>query len=358
MILVKTSELKRFLPHSKNIRSRGILPILSFVKIECKDNRATITKTNLHSFVIFEIEAEFKQDETVLIEENVLEACANFSAGEYITITKKENAVTLDDGFKKLKSQYEDEKHFPSTNIDSEQENSFDEEVISALSLAKNHVLSSSNSVREWKCFVHSVKIGKKSFIVGISGAISYFRSFKQALPEFSLDPETVSIIGRFPDVNYMSGEKYDYFRWNGIVYGFIKAETGRPQLEKVFEQFTSEDSIILPRRDLVNFCEMVNTSLNSSNLPPEVSISDDGNGGIILKYVDVTGIEKASEKIKSRDKTFDVPEIIFQPKNLLTVMKDLDSDDVKISKIFGNMIITTSEEPNYTGTIMELAKL
>lgn len=358
MITISVSELKKFMSHSKNIRANGILPILSYVKLECIGKNATLTKTNLHSFVVVDIEADFKNDETILIEEQTLNSCVNFSKGDSIKIEVKGINVVLDDGFRKLQSQFEDAKNFPAVDgMNDTKIIEFDESLIKSLSLAKNHTLPASNGMREWKSFVHVLKIGSKSFVVGINGAVSYFRSFKEVLPELSLDPETVAIICKFPSLNYNSNERYDYFQYLGVTYGFIKAETGRPQLEGIFDKFKSEDSLIVNRKDLVDFCDMV-SSLNGSHIPPEVTLNDKGKDKLLLKYIDMTGIEKASEPISVESKTFNVPEILFQPKNLLTVMKDLGTEKVKISKILGNMIITTEEEPEYTGSIMELAKL
>lgn len=356
--MIKTSELKRFLPHMKNIKGKSIIPILDFVKIECKDNRATLTKTNLSSFVIFEVEAEFKGDQSILVEEHVLTACSNYSEGEYVTIAAKDGkGVILDDGIKKLQSQYEDVKNFPSTDISLDEEVSFDQEIISALSIAKNHVALTANGFKGWTGFVHSVHINKSSYIVGVNGMISYFRKFKNKIPEFSLDPETVVIIGRFPEVSYMTSDKWDYFRHNGVVYGFLKAETSRPDFTNVVASFKATDSFTIRKSDIYNFCDMVASSLNNQSIPPEVSITDDGEGGVILKYTDISGIERAGQKVRVIDKNFNVAEILFQPKNLITVMKDLDADEVKISKTRGNMIVSSKDEPEYTGTIMELAK-
>jgi hypothetical protein len=358
MITISTSELKRFLYHAKNIRDNRILPILSYVKLECKGNSATLTKSNLNSFVVCEIKAEFKKDETILIDQQTLSACVNFGKGKEVKITLKNGNVIMDDGFRELKSQCEDEKNFPEIETNTGEKTPFDADVMASLSLAKSHTLpAASGGMREWKCFVHVLKIENKSFIVGISGAVSYFKSFKQKMPEISLDPETVAIITKFPEADYSSNDRYDYFQHEGTTYGFIKAETGRPQLEGIFDKFKSEDSLTVNRKDLVDFCEMVQ-SFNGTTIPPEVSMINVDKNKVLLKYIDLTGVEKASEPIAVEGKTFDIPDILFLPKNLLIVMKDLGVEKIKIEKIMGNMIVSSPEEKNYTGSIMELSKL
>lgn len=357
MITINVSELKRFLNAAKNIKDSRIIPILAYIKIECSGDAATMTKTNLHSFLVMEVDAKFDNDCVFLIDEQTLNACAFYAKDKVVEVKLIGKNVVMSDGYMEWKTPTI-ENNFPTTEINIEEKISLDAEVLSAMFLAKQHTLSASDkSIRGWKCFVHVMKINKKSFVVGLNGFISYFKSFKENLPEISLDPDTVGIVCKFPEIYYSAGSRYDYFQYLDITYGFIKAETARPNLDVIFERLKSEDSLIANRKDLVNFCEAV-VSINGSSIPPEVSIKNDGKDKIIIRHTDLTGVEKAVESIKVDKKTFDVPEILFQPKNLLTVMKDLGVDKVKLSKIDGNLIITSDEEKDYVGSIMELAKI
>jgi len=362
MITIPIVELKKFLNNAKSIRdnksSSDRLPILLYVKLECKGDLATLTKTNLQSFVITEIDAEFKKDEIILIEEQTLSGCVNYSRGKEIKISVVKDNVILNDGFREVKCQTI-ENHFPAIETNNSHEKiQFYTDIITSLSLAKSHTLPATDkAVREWKCFVHIKKINEKSYIVGVNGAISFLKSFKEDLPEISIDPETVGIISKYDMVEYSSNDRYDYFQNGGTTYGFIKAETKCPALETVVDKFKSENCFTANRKELIDFCDMV-MNLTGSSVPPEVSISDDGNTRLALNFSDISGNQSANESIYVEGKTFQVPKIYLYPKDLLTAFKDLPVDKIKISKIFGNMIISSPEDKDYLGSIMELAKI
>lgn len=359
MITISISELKRFLNNAANIKENRMLPILSYIKLECKGKSATLIKTSLHSFVIAEVEAEFKKDETILIEEQILAGAVNFSKGSELKISVVGKNVVMNDGFGDTKCQVQDIVNFPAVETNTEKEKiEISTDVIAALKLAKNHVLTvTDKDMRNWMSFVHIVEIGDKGYVVGANGQISYFKSFKVELPKISLDPDTVTVLAKYPSVNYSSNARYDYFQCLGITYGFIKTETACPNFEPILERFKSENSFMLNTNDILLFCEKA-ISINTSSVPPEVSIEDGGNGSLLLKFVGISDNESTMEKVKADGKTYEVEKILFQPRNLLTAVKDLGVDKIKVSKIHGNMVITSDEEKNYIGSVMELAKM
>lgn len=359
MIVISITELKKFLSNSSNIRNNNIIPILSYIKLECKGKIATLIKTNLHSFIISQIDAEFKKDITILIDEQILASAVNFSKGKDLKISVVGKDIVMNDGFGDTKCQVQDVVNFPAVDTNTGKGAiEFTEDVISALGLAKNHILTSSDKeMRNWMSFVHIRTINNKSHVVGANGSVSYFKSFGEALPEISLDPDTVSIISKYPFVHYSSNDRYDYFQCLGVTYGFIKTETACPKFEPIIDRFKSENSFIINSRDIVLFCEKA-ISMNRSSVPPEVSIENGDNGSLLLNFVGISDNESASEKIKSDKKTYNVEKILFQPKNMITAVKDLGVEKIKISKIFGNMILSSDEEKDYTGSVMELAKM
>ena len=81
MISIDVKQLKKFLSAAKNIKNRNIMPLLDYVKLECKGSVATLTKTNLDAFVVFEIEAAFDKDETILIDEHTLNSSLSYANG-------------------------------------------------------------------------------------------------------------------------------------------------------------------------------------------------------------------------------------------------------------------------------------
>jgi len=358
MVTVSISELKKFLHNSKYIKDRKVLPILSYVKLQCVGERAALTKSNLNSFLITEIDAGFDEDCTILIEEQSLVGCVNFSRKDEVKISIQGKNVVLDDGETITKCQAADIKTFPSVEFPHDPKKyRLDAEVISSLTLAKNHTLSGGETgLRDWKYFVHIVEMNKKKCVVGANGPISYFRYFKGDLPKFSLDPDVVSIISKFPELEYYSSDRYDYFTCLDTTFAFVKAEIKLPELETVVSKFKSDDSFVVDRKEVIRLCEAA-IFMNSSALAPEVSLKE-VDGKLTLTFEDVSGGRGKRQFLDFENKTYSVGEIMFQPKNMITALSSLDSDKVKISKIFGNMIITTDEDKNYIGSVMELARL
>lgn len=356
MVTISISELKRFLNNAKSIKDNKIIPILSYIRLECNEKASTLTKTNLNSFVVTEIEADFKKNVIILIEEQTLSGCVNYSRGKEIKISISGKNVVLNDGFREVKCQHITDP-FPSIESNtSDDKFEFNRDILSSLSVAKSHALAAADkSIREWKCFIHMLPINGKSHVVGVNGAVSYFKSFKGKLPKISIDPETVSIISNFPQVEYRSNDRYDFFSHLGTTYGFIKSETSCPQFETVLEKFKSENSFVINRKELVGFCEMT-VNINGSSVPPEVCLRDAGKE-VLMTFDDISGNQSASETLNTDNKTFMLDDIFFLPKNMLIVLKELKADKIKISKIFGNMIISTDEEKDYLGSVMELAK-
>lgn len=357
MIIIPISELKRFIANSKNIKDSKILPILSYLKIECKGTSTTITKTNLNSFVVSEIECDFKEDQVLLIEEKVLAECATFSRGQSLSISISGKNIVLDDGHSTSKCQ-RIEDHFPAVEIAAdENKTTLNTDVICAMSIATKHaLLSTERGLRDWKSFVNIIKVGKKNCVAAANGSISYFKYFKQKLPVISLEPETVGIISKFPELEYFSSDRYDYFRCLDVTYGFIKSEVKSPELDTVLEKFKSDDSFEMKKRDMVDFCESA-IFLNGSSLAPEVCISEKKDE-LYLTFEDIAGNRGKTQKIVQAKKTYNVSDILFQPRNMLTALSGIDADTIKISKIFGNMILSTDEDKDYIGSVMELARL
>jgi DNA polymerase III sliding clamp (beta) subunit (PCNA family) len=358
MITIAISELKKFLHNSKYIKDRGVLPILSYVKLQCHGEVASLTKSNLNSFVVTEIDAHFNEDYTILIEEKSLAGCVNFSKGEEVKISIEGKNVIMDDGETITKCQAADIKTFPSVEFPEDPKKyRLDTEVISSLTLANGHTLAGGEKgLLDWKYFVHIIELNKKKCVAGANGPISYFKYFKGDLPTFSLESDVVTIISRFPELEYFSSDRYNYFTCLDTTFGFIKAEIKLPELDSVISKFKSNDSFVVNRKEVIRLCEAA-MFMNSSSLAPEVSLKEE-DGKLALTFEDNSGSRGKRQFLPFEKKTFEVTEIIFQPKNMITVLSSLDSEKVKISKIFGNMVITTDEDKSYIGSVMELARL
>lgn len=361
MVKIKTSSLKKFLDAAKAIGDNHLIPIYAFVKLECLNGKAKMYKSNGNSFVVCEIDGvEFKGDQTFLINEQTLSVAVSYSTVDTITLKVQDSSIVIDNG-KKLKSVTEKVEHFPAIQKRSEDEKVelLTTDVLVALFYAKNHITPPTDrAMRAWMSYIHIVKIKEKFYVVGLNGHITYFKSFSHQLPILSLEPEVVSVITKFSSLHYSRVGNYDYFDNGSIAYGFIKSETTCPALGVVLEKFTQEESMVLGKKQLIDFCEMA-IGLNRTSIPPEVKITDEKDG-VMLNFSDMLGEQMAADKIIPKEKNFTVDEFIFQPKFMTTILNSIDGEDIRLSYLRShhNMVVSSDDDKSYIGSIMALAPL
>lgn len=361
MITIQTSQIKKFISASEGVSDSKMLPIYGYVKLVCRKDGSYLIKHNGHRFVVFDVDASFKEEQTIMIETKPLFGFVKFSRTENIMISPNGMNVKINDGERSISCQITKDL-YPSIP-DHSKINKFElsTEVIESLAIAKTHSLASSdNSMRPWTCFVHVRKIGDKFFVIGTRGEVTYFKGFKEDLTEMSLEPEVISTIQSNKQLSYCSVENFDYFETIGILYGFIKPETRcSDMVDKVLQNFESPNSFEVNTRPILDFCEMV-TLVNDSSVPAQIKIEGKGktkNGNIVLRFSDISDNVNAQESIPVQNKTFEFNQCFFLPRNLITVLKGAKKDRVKISYAHSNFIVTSSEE-DYIGAIMELAPI
>jgi hypothetical protein len=334
------------------------LPIYGYVKLVCGKDRSYLVKHNGHRFIVFDIDAEFKKEQTFMIEAKPLFGFIKFSRASHVKITSDDKNVKLDDGERKISCQTTKDLYPTIDDNSNSPKFEISPSVKEALGIAKSHTLASNEKVmRPWTSFVHIRKIQDKYWIIGTRQEVTYFKGFKETLPEISLEPETISALFDLKQFTYSSVERYDYFELPGTLYGFIKPETKcSEQVDKVLQNFKSDNSFEVKKSNIVDFCEMVN-AVNDTAVPPEVKFEGKEKAAIKLSFDSVDDNIKAEESVSVAKKTFQFDECFFQPKNMLTVLKGTKAETIKVSSAHRNFIITTDEE-DYIGAIMELAKL
>lgn len=356
-MIILLEELKRFINAARHIKDTKILPIYSYVKLELTKEGAVFYKSNGHSFVVCPVKAEYKTPEVLIIEEKTLFGFVSFCSAETVTIKQKGNDIVISDGIKSVSCQAIPD-NYPAIQ-GKEEGDSFDldSDVLEAMYSAKAHVLPANDKTyRPWNCFVHMTKVGEETVVAGFNGFTSFIQKFKQKLPSLIIEPDTISIISKLRLATYSSAGKYDLFDCGGITYGFIKPENKVADLNTVLENFgKAQKSFVVNRRKLVNFCEMV-LDINNSNLQPEISIDGETKEStILLKYDGFTG-QSAEETVYVEEKQDDVLKRAYNPKNLLLTLKDLTYDEVIVSMLGENLILSSTEEPNYLGSIMSFS--
>lgn len=356
MVTIQIKEIKNFIDKCSPIPDNRMLPVYSYIKLVCKKDRSYFVKHSGNRFVIFDVEAEFKKDITLMIETKPFFGFVKASRGTEIKISLEGGGIKLDDGSTRPLTCQTIQDLYP-TIPDHSNETKFEmsSDVKDSLNIARHHTFPSSDgdAMRPWMAFVHIRKINETFYIIGTRGEITYFQGFKETLPEISLEPEVIAAVKDFPEFVYYSVDNYDYFEFYNTLYGFIKPETKcSPQVDKVLENFHSEQKFEIARQPIVDFCELV-MAVNSTAVAPQIKFEGDEKDQITIRFNDIADNIKTHDIIPVQNKTFDFEECLFNPKNILIVLKDLKSEKITVMYSHRNFVITNEKE-NYMGAAME----
>lgn len=358
MVTIAVSEIKNFISKSSAIGESNRLPIYSYVKLVCKKDRSYFVKHSGSKFIVFDVDVDFKEEQTLMIETKPFFGFVKATKGKEIKITLDEKNIILNDGSKRPLSCQTTKDLFPiipdHTGVEKFE---ISQEVKHALVIAKNHTLPyvDTDSMRPWNTYVHIRPINEVFYVIGTRGEITYYQGFKEPLPEISLEPEVISALKDLPHCTYYSVENYDYFELLGTLYGFSKSE-GKcaAAVDNVLSKFKSDDSFEVEKQPLVDFCELV-LSVNAIAVFPQIKIEGKKKKEIIISFEDISDNVKTHDVIPVENKTFNFEEKLFNPKNLLTVLKDVAAEKIKIMYSCFNFVITTDKE-FYIGAAMEQA--
>lgn len=357
MITIKNSEFKKGLNKTNAISGKNILPVLDYIKLDFKNDRCTLTKTVFDSFIVADIEADFKKDGSLLLDIEKTSSFVNSSEGEETTISVKKDRVILDDGFTNAWFPLADVKHYPVVESNSECEKfELTKQVIDVLKQASKHAMPiRDKETRVWQTFTHTKTISDKNYVIGFGESIVFAKEVvTDKWPQMSVDPKVISMIGSLPSVEYSATDNYDFFESVGILYGFRKYETICPVVKEVLDRFVSEESFEINRDSFVLFCELV-SGQHKSSLSAVIEVSDSGKDEVLLKYEPYSGDGGAEKKIKVKNKTYNLDKTYYSPNLFLTVLKNIDhSDEIKISKIKGFNVINILGEDDYVGAVSE----
>lgn len=359
MIKISTSSLKKFLDAATNIKDNNLLPIYKYVKIDCNGGHATGYKSNGHSFCIVDM-GESGDSECIVINEQTLRVAVGVCTSGLITIEqKKDDHAVIDTGAQRFSATTQPLKHFPSIQERSTTDEKFlfSTDVIIAIASAKNHTAPPvDKAMRMWSCYVNTFEFNKKFYVSGTNGYVTYFKSFSDKLPKVSLEPEVISVISKYNSMFYLRVGNYDYFDTGEVAYGFIKTETDVPNLSLIINNMKSNQSFVINKKRVIDFCES-SIAINQASVPTEVCISEKDDS-LFFSAVDLMGAEGVQDKIKPSEKNFDMEDFSFQPKYMITVLKSVDGEEVKLSYTQHNMIVTSKDDQNYIGSIMGLAPI
>lgn len=363
MIIVPTTEIKKFLFLAKSIKDNNILPVLSCIKLDCNKEGIILYKNNLQSFVVYSSEkGNSKIPMSVLLDTKSLSAFVASTQSEIITFSvnerKEENVikitVTMDDGTTVFSF-----KSFPVSDYPKGAAFNFkdaltlDEEVLSAVCRAKNYT-SRNDFTHPFARNVYIRPIGKVVSVFATDGFLLYHKELKQKLPEICLTPNEQSVIGDMQEVLFSTNDKYHVFKDNDVIYGFITTEDKPIDPRNLVRAFVDENPFTVSKEDITSYCNFINSAVNRPN--PICSIKD---GGDILQ---LSFKDDAYGKLSNKGlrvvggKKGEFIDFHFRPAQMLSLLSVIQGDLVTLYNIDkGTVYVKDPTDEKYLGIIRGL---
>lgn len=349
MTRIKTSEIKDFFSRSKTIRTSTIIPVLSYIKLEVKDGAATLSKTNLESYCVHTIETESSTDESILLDERLLNAIS--ATPGIIEIEKTETHIRLSNGSVKMAFPVMSPEHFPlfPAGEHGGETTTLYSDVLESIGIAKSYI---KDNYETNLTFVHVLK----NCVFATDALLLYYTSFESELPALCLRQEACNVVGGYETLTYFSHGNYDFFDTGRTIYGFIKNEYKAPNIEPLLKSASKDNFFEIKRADIVSFCELVNST--ATEPVPEASffVKD---GAANFSYTDSSNQLKVENQYSVIGDA-ETQVFLFNPKVVLGKIKVLPYETLCFSQKENNsnfFTLWTNEDKNYTGLMVGMTK-
>lgn len=378
MIKIPVSELKGFLNKADKIKDRSIAEITRYIKLESLKDVVTLTKTNLESFVVHEIEAKAGKDFVILLEEKMFANAVNQSSGDEMKITYKDikesdkpkdekkkpedgmarNVTMQDGGFVNVTFQVPHEQYFPKI-ASHEQHDAYtlSPDIVEAIVLASKHTLAPKGNI-QYEQYVHITNQSKKlSYICGYNRAILYYKIFKEELPNMVIDATACAALQPYIEngVILYKGEKYDFYETGKTVYGFIQSYVKGPAFDTIVGMKEAGKFFTADRTSLIAFCKLAIGFNSGTVMEPCVLSNGESDKTLLLDKV-LSNVRNPVQLEIEKSKKFTVPKFQFDPGHLMTLLESVPGDQVNLSgPTSGNIYVNSEEDADYTGAIREI---
>lgn len=243
---LKTAELKQFKQNASFIKTRGIIPILGYLKVD----NGTITKTSLENFYTQKIDAKG----SVLLDEVQLYNFLAKTPEPTIDITVKDRRIFISDGgtTPKVSFQEQDFSVFPSLkSVGEEEKYSISNEVFCAINFASKYTDSMDAPDARAHVFVGD------NMVFGGNGIICYTEKFKENLPKMVILKDVAQVIGKFNEASFSENDNWFFFETEIGTYGFIKSTFPYTDMSKLISYSKDEYAFEVDKGDLLNFSDI-----------------------------------------------------------------------------------------------------
>lgn len=332
-IKVSVSDIRSFKKHSSHIKKNGILPILEYIKFD----NGTITKTNLHEFVV----QESNFTGAFLVEERILFNFIEYTSALEILFVTDGKKVTISDGSQKTGSNQGDITLFPEIEQPPKETVSLTDTILKLFGSAAKYTQEGSDDLRKSHIFIGG------DVILASDANIAFYRKIDRELPKTAIPRSVAERVSSIDPADFSQTEKKLFFKTGKVLYGFQKTEATYIDMSSFFK-YAKGDYFHAPKSELISFNEMCLSMSKIKICHPFLEIKE---GKLLMsavnsdygvdneKQIDVVG--KMGEKFQ------------YDAGTLNRLLKTAPDDELTFSRVTGKMYITG--DSGFTSLIMGL---
>jgi DNA polymerase III sliding clamp (beta) subunit (PCNA family) len=339
MITIEVSEIKEFFKRSKGVKPNTSNPITSYIKLEANEN-CTLLKTNLNSYCVHEVKADYPSSFVCLVDERLLAKVLEQGTDDVVEIKVEPGRVILTCGIAQVRDSFTDPSLFPTFPEISEQKEGkvLTKDVLEAVGIAAQTL------VVDRDCQLSYVHVNGAVF--SSDNFSLYLKKLSDSFPDLVLDRECCLVISEYDSLQYFTAGNYHFFDTGKTMYGFIKTEYKTPAYHVIFKKSEGEPFEI-NKEDFISFCEL--TSVSPAKVP--IASFDSKDGKILFSFNDPEfgkGAEMEFEMSGEIKEPFN-----FNPRLILPFIKSLPYKKLLFAPLPGyKYSVTTKEDETFSGII------
>lgn len=335
-VKVPVTDIRSFKKNSSHIKSKGIIPILDYIKFE----NGTIIKTNINEFVV----QESSFSGAFLVEERILFNFIEYTGAAEIIFETNGSKVIMSDGSQKTSSSPGDVKLFPAIEEPPTETVPLTDTILKLFGSAAKYTQEGNDDLRKSHIFIGG------DTIIASDGFIAFYKKIDRELPKTAIPRSVAEKVSSIDPADFSQTEKKLFFRAGKVLYGFQKTEATYIDMSGFFN-YNKNLSFCAPKSELISFNEM---SLGMSKLRLCHPYLEIVNGKLLMSAVNSDyGVdnEKEIEVVGEMGDKFQYDAVILN-----RLLKTAPDEELNFSRVKGMMYITG--DSGFTSLIMELLNL
>lgn len=359
MIKIKTTDLKTFLKRSKAITQSGIMPILSFFKMDCDGDRIICTDTNLNTYLLHEMPGEFEKNGSYLIDRKTIQSVVGTTSSEFITFTPKGKKIFISDDFGGSKGnngfQTDDPTLYPKVpEQDKKAPVRISPELMTAIQMAKHYCFSDKTAANISPLeSVHLKSTPDYTEVFASDRFILYVTRIPNDSIDLMITPENCDALNGFTEAIYYSCGNYNFYECGSTTYGFVKSEYKCPDYSPLIKGFDRDKCFIIEKRKVWDYCNRVK-SINPSGIAAECEIRDAGNNKALF-YYNNSDHDINCEVIFDVKKNIEISDFRFGVDIMTQAIASLPYDEIIFVPDGQRYFILSDSDKEFIGLIMGL---